>query len=74
MMQELYRFSTKRDSFAPLTNLIKTCSNESLSKKMMLDLLIVDVNNDYRLLGFSYLLEKFVQDIKSSVIESFRNG
>ena len=74
MMQELYRFSTKRDSFTSLANLITTCSKESLSKKMMLHLLIIDVNNDYRLLGFSYLLEKFVQDTKSSVIESFRNG
>ena len=77
MMQQLFKLSNSDDDrIAPMANLIITRSNslESLSSKTILDLLIINVNNDYRLLGFSYLLENFIHDSKSSVIELFRNG
>ena len=77
MMQQLFKLSNSDDDrIAPMANLIIICSNsqESLSSKTILDLLIIYAKNDYRLLGFSYLLENFIQDSKSSVIESFRNG
>ena len=76
MMQTLFRLSTDDDRIAPMADLIVTYSKsqESLSSKMILDLLIIYVKNDYRLLGFSYLLENFIQDSKCSVIESFRQG
>ena len=72
-MQKFFRLTTNDDKTNPMAELIITCSNseEPLSSKMILDLLIVCVKNDYRLLGLSYLLESFVQD---SVIESFRHG
>ena len=76
MMQQLFKLSTSDDRIAPMADLIITCSNlqESMLSKMILDLLIIYAKNDYRLLGFSYLLENFIQDSKSSVIESFRDG
>ena len=78
MMQQLFKLSTsdRDDRIVPMADLIITCSNlqESMLSKTILDLLIIYAKNDYRLLGFSYLLENFIQDSKSSVIESFRNG
>ena len=78
MMQQLFKLSTSDDTIAQMADLIITCSNSQesygLSSNIILNLMIIYAKNDYRLLGFSYLLEKFVQDLKSSVIESFRNG
>ena len=47
---------------------------ESSAQEMILHSMIVYARNDYRLLGFSYLLENATQDPNSAAIESFRNG
>jgi len=57
-----------------LVDLAISCPNATMSNKIILDLLIFTAKNDFQLLGFSYLLEKIMQDSKLVVIQSFRNG
>ena len=55
-------------------DLVISCPNAPLSNKMILDILIFTAKSDTQLLGFSYLLEKLVQDSKVAVVKLFRNG
>ena len=58
-----------------LFDLVTACPNSTVSNQMLIDVLIFcTAKNDTQLLGFSYLLERLVQDSKISVIKSFRNG
>jgi len=65
---------TDDDKITKIADLVASCSNSKESNRMILDMMILSLKNNYRLLGFSYALEKLVEGSKFAVIESLRVG